>query len=77
MRANITTILTITSTHSSQFNYANNINLAPLITYLKSVLNPNLIAVPYTYLVIISLAAINSKNLFEGGMHMATRLAFK
>ena len=70
-------MLTITNTHSIQFNYANNINLAPLITYLKSVLNPNRIAVPCTYLVVMTLAAINSKNLFEGGMHMATGLAFK
>ena len=71
-------MLTITNTHSIQFNYANNINLAPLITYLKSVSNPNrmCIAVPCTYLVAMTLAAINSKNLFEGGMHMATGLAF-
>ena len=70
-------MLTITSTYSVQFNYANNINLAPLITYLKSVINPNLIAVPFTYLVTMTLVVINSKNLFEGGMHMATGLAFK
>ena len=70
-------MLTITSTYSVQFNYANNINLAPLITYLKSIINPNLIAVPFTYLVTMTLVVINSKNLFEGGMHMATGLAFK
>ena len=70
-------MLTITSTYSVQFNYANNINLAPLITYLKSVINPNLITVPFTYLVTMTLVVINSKNLFKGGMHMATGLAFK
>ena len=70
-------MLTITSTYSVQFNYAYNINLAPLITYLKSVINPNLIPVPFTYLVTMTLVVINSKNIFEGGMHMATGLAFK